>query len=67
MLITTRALRLSHQKKIKESIEAYKQTLRLAPEDTEARENLQKALNELKQQQQQQQKPEPKKDDKKKQ
>ncbi len=56
---------LSQQKKLQESIEAYKQTLRLTPEDTEARENLQKALNELKQQQQQQQKPEPKKDDKK--
>ncbi|MFD2919361.1 tetratricopeptide repeat protein [Terrimonas rubra] len=34
--------------KLPESIEAYKQALRLNPDDTEARENLQKALLELK-------------------
>ncbi len=39
---------LSQQKKLEESIEAYKQALRLNPEDKEARENLQKALLELK-------------------
>jgi Ca-activated chloride channel family protein len=39
---------LTQQKKLEESIEAYKQTLRLDPNDKEARENLQKALLELK-------------------
>ncbi|HEV8284794.1 MAG TPA: tetratricopeptide repeat protein [Chitinophagaceae bacterium] len=39
---------LSQQKKLEESIEAYKETLRLNPNDKEARENLQKALLELK-------------------
>lgn len=39
---------LSRQKKLEESIEAYKSTLRLNPDDKEARENLQKALLELK-------------------
>lgn len=41
----------SQQKKLEESIEAYKQTLRLNNKDTLARENLQRALNEKKQQQ----------------
>jgi tetratricopeptide (TPR) repeat protein len=39
---------LTHQKKLEESIESYKETLRLNPSDQEARENLQKALLELK-------------------
>lgn len=39
---------LSQQKKLEESIEAYKNALRLNPEDKEARENLEKALLELK-------------------
>jgi Ca-activated chloride channel family protein len=39
---------LSGQKNLQESIEAYKQALRLNPNDNEARENLQKALLELK-------------------
>jgi Ca-activated chloride channel family protein len=43
------------QKKLDESIEAYKKALRLNPNDQQARENLQKALKEKKQQQQQQQ------------
>ena len=65
---------LSGQKKLEESIEAYKDALRQDPNDKEARENLQKALLELKkknppkkddkqkqnQQQKQQQKPQPK-------
>lgn len=38
----------TQQKKLEESIEAYKETLRLNPNDQEARENLQKALLELK-------------------
>lgn len=38
----------TQQKKLEESIELYKQTLRLNPNDKEARENLQKALLELK-------------------
>ena len=41
----------SKEKKLTESIEAYKFALRLNPDDNEARENLQKALNELKKQQ----------------
>lgn len=64
---------LSSQKKLEESIEAYKEALRQEPSDKEARENLQKALLELKKknqskkdenkkqkQQKQQQKPQPK-------
>src|ERR1041385_795245 len=39
---------LTQQKKLEESIEAYKEALRLNPGDQEARENLQKALLELK-------------------
>lgn len=39
---------LSKQKRLEESIEAYKNALRLNPADKEARENLQKALLELK-------------------
>jgi Ca-activated chloride channel homolog len=52
---------LSSQKKLEESIDAYKNALRQDPADKEARENLQKALIELKK------KNPPKKDDKKKQ
>ena len=64
---------LSGQMKLEESIEAYKNSLRQNPDDKQARENLQKALLELKkktppkkdnkknqQQQKQQQKPQPK-------
>ncbi len=43
---------LSTEKKLEESIEAYKNALRLNAADNEARENLQKALLELKKQQQ---------------
>lgn len=39
---------LSQQKKLEESIEAYKEALRNDPNDKDARENLQKALLELK-------------------
>ncbi|HWR33837.1 MAG TPA: tetratricopeptide repeat protein [Chitinophagaceae bacterium] len=39
---------LSNQKKLEESIEAYKDALRQNPSDKEARENLQKALLEIK-------------------
>ncbi len=39
---------LSGQQKLEESIEAYKSALRLDPTDKDARENLQKALQELK-------------------
>ena len=63
---------LTQQKKLEESIESYKETLRLNPNDQEARENLQKALLELrkknppkkkeekKKEQQQKQPPKPK-------
>jgi tetratricopeptide (TPR) repeat protein len=46
---------LANAKKLPEAIGEFKQTLRLSPDDKDARENLQKALNELKQQQQKQQ------------
>jgi Ca-activated chloride channel family protein len=46
---------LTQQKKLEESIEAYKQTLRLNPADTLARENLVRALREQKKKQQQEQ------------
>ena len=39
---------LSKQKKLEESIEAYKSALRINPQDNEARENLRKAILELK-------------------
>ena len=42
---------LSGRQKLEESIEAYKNTLRLDPDDMQARENLQKALLELKKKQ----------------
>jgi Ca-activated chloride channel family protein len=45
---------LTGQKKLPESIKAYKDALRLNPADTLAKQNLQRALNELKNQQQQQ-------------
>ena len=44
------------QKALEASIESYKKALRLRPDDQEARENLQKALRELKKQQEEQQK-----------
>ena len=43
-----RGVMFSHQKKLEESIEAYEESLRLNPNDQEVRENLQKALLELK-------------------
>jgi Ca-activated chloride channel homolog len=42
------------QKDLEQAIEAYKSALRLVPDDQQARENLQKALMELKKQQQEQ-------------
>lgn len=45
----------SRQKDLEASIEAYKGALRRTPDDQQARENLQKALRELKKQQQDQQ------------
>jgi tetratricopeptide (TPR) repeat protein len=56
---------LIKQKKLQESIEAWKKALKLDANDEDARENLQKALMQLKQQQQQQQQQEKKKDEKK--
>jgi len=53
---------LSKEKRLEESIEAYKKSLRLNPADKEARENLQKALLELKKKPP----PEKKKEEKKK-
>jgi len=54
---------LTNQKRLEESIEEYKNALRQDPNDKEARENLQKALLELKKKSP----PPPKKEDKKKQ
>lgn len=53
------------QQKLQESIEAWKNSLKLDPNDQEARENLQKALLELKKQQEQQKKEDEQKKDKK--
>ena len=53
---------LSSRQKLPESIDAYKESLRLNSQDEEARQNLQKALNELKKQQQNQQKQQNKQD-----
>ena len=50
-----KALGLLQQKNVPAAIDAFKQSLRLLPSDGDARENLQKALNEQKQQQQQNQ------------
>jgi Ca-activated chloride channel family protein len=58
---------LSGQKRLEESIEAYKNALRQNPADKEARENLQKALLELKQKQPPPKKEEPKKQQEQKQ
>lgn len=51
---------LSKQKKLQESIDAYKKALRLNPTDEDTRVNLQKALEELRKQQESQKKPEDK-------
>jgi Ca-activated chloride channel family protein len=56
---------LIKQKKLQESIEAWKKALRLNANDEDARENLQKALMQLKQQQQQEKKKDEKKEEKK--
>jgi tetratricopeptide (TPR) repeat protein len=47
---------LQNNKKLPECIEAYKNALKIDPNDEDARQNLQKALQQLKQQQQQQKK-----------
>ncbi len=60
--VYNKGVALTREKKLPESIDAYKQTLRLNPADEEARQNLQKALNELKKQPPQ---PQPKQDKKK--
>ena len=56
---------LAKQKKLEESIAAWKDALKLDPKDQEARENLQKALLELKSKQQQQKKDDKQNQDKK--
>ena len=55
---------LAKQKKLQESIDAWKSALKLDAADSAARENLEKALAELKKQQQQQQQQQQKKDQK---
>lgn len=49
-LFYNKGVALTQQKKLEESIAAYKQTLRMNTADTLARENLQRALNEKQQQ-----------------
>ena len=56
----------SKQQKLQESIDAWKNALKINPADQEARENLQKALLEQKKQQQQQKQDKDKKNDEKK-
>ena len=58
---------LAKQQKLQESIDAWKEALKLNADDNEARENLQKAMAELKKQQQQQQDKQNKEQDKKQQ
>jgi tetratricopeptide (TPR) repeat protein len=58
---------LTKQKKLEESIEAYKSALRLNPTDEDARVNLQKALLELKKKNESQQKKDQKQEQKPKQ
>lgn len=65
--VYNKGVALTRQSKLQESIDAYKDALRLIPTDEEARQNLQKALNELKKQQQQQPKDDKNKQDKNKQ
>jgi Ca-activated chloride channel family protein len=61
--VYNKGVALTRLQKLQESIVAYKDALRLIPTDEEARQNLQKALNELKKQQQQQPKEDKKKQD----
>ena len=65
--VYNKGVTLTRQSKLVESIDAYKDALRLIPTDEEARQNLQKALNELKKQKQDQPKEDKKKQDKDKQ
>jgi len=57
---------LTQQKRLEESIESYKNALRQNPDDKEARENLQKALLELKKKEKPKQQDQKKKQDQKK-
>lgn len=50
--VYNKGVSFSRQKKLEESIQAYKNALKLDPDDEDARVNLQKALHELKKQQQ---------------
>ncbi len=50
-----KGLAFAREKKFPEAVDAFKQSLRFSPADDDTRENLQKAINEMKQQQQQQQ------------
>lgn len=55
-----KGLTMIRSQKLPDAIEAFKQALLLAPDDNDARENLQKAIEELKKQQQQQPQQQPK-------
>ncbi len=54
----------AQQQKLQDAIEAFKQSLTLTPDDNDTRENLQKAINELKKKQQSSPQQDPKKQDK---
>lgn len=56
-----KGLSMVKSQKLPDAIEAFKQSLLLAPDDNDTRENLQKAIEELKKQQQSQQKQNPQK------
>ncbi len=57
---------MARQQKLEESIEAWKEALKLEPTDKDSRENLEKALRELKKKQEQEQKQKKDKQDQKK-
>ncbi|HEX5025226.1 MAG TPA: tetratricopeptide repeat protein [Agriterribacter sp.] len=59
-LFYNKGVALTQQRKLEESIAAYKQSLRMNATDSLARENLQRAIDELQQQQQQNQQKEKK-------
>lgn len=64
-LFYNKGVAFTQQKQLEQSIEAYKESLRLNPSDSLARDNLQRALNEKKQQEQQEQQQQNNKQDKK--
>lgn len=58
--VYNKGVSLSKQKKLQESIDAYKKALRLNPDDKDTRYNLEKALSELKKRNEQKEQQQPK-------